>query len=205
MGLSLISSLLCTLPTRTWHCTFPSAAAQWIIIFAGIAYITLWLTFGGSPTPPTWCAFSEMVTNLSNKIALCKEWDHMKLQSPAQLITPTPIMLPDSVPIVQAKPTAVGIPTTIPRYHSPRIRMSPRSAPWERRVNWMMGFGCASVALTGAARLGWVCGLSRTADGVNALAARANNLSLILLWRQMWYLLSYIPMHNGDWMAHRNE
>jgi hypothetical protein len=34
-------------------------AAQSIIVFAGVAYITLQLTFGGSPNPPTWCAFSK--------------------------------------------------------------------------------------------------------------------------------------------------
>jgi hypothetical protein len=91
----------------------PSAAAQSIIIFAGIAYIALQLTFGGSPNPPTWCAFSEMVTDLSNKISLCKDWDHQKLRSPAQPTTPTPIMLPVSVPIAQARPMAVRDPTTI--------------------------------------------------------------------------------------------
>jgi hypothetical protein len=46
-----------------------SAAAQSIIVFAGVAYIALRLTFGGSPNPPTWCAFSEMVTDLSNDTA----------------------------------------------------------------------------------------------------------------------------------------
>ena len=52
-----------------------SAAAQSIIVIAGIAYIALRLTFGGSPNPPTWCAFSEMVTDLSNEIPLCHDWD----------------------------------------------------------------------------------------------------------------------------------
>jgi hypothetical protein len=44
------------------------AAAQSIIVVAGIAYIALRLTFSGSPNPPTWCGFSEMVTDLSNEI-----------------------------------------------------------------------------------------------------------------------------------------
>jgi hypothetical protein len=52
---------------------WPHEAAQLIIVFAGLACITLHLTFGGSPNPPTWYAFSEMVTALSNKILLCKE------------------------------------------------------------------------------------------------------------------------------------
>jgi hypothetical protein len=50
-----------------------SAAAQSIVVFAGVAYIALRLTSGGSRNPPTWCAFSEMVTDLSNEIPLCEE------------------------------------------------------------------------------------------------------------------------------------
>jgi hypothetical protein len=51
----------------------PSAAAQSIIVFAGTAYVALRLTFGGALNPPTWCSFSEMVTDLSNDLALCKD------------------------------------------------------------------------------------------------------------------------------------
>jgi hypothetical protein len=91
----------------------PSAAAQSIIIFAGVAYIALRLTFGGPPNPPTWCAFSEMVTDLSNEIPLCTEWDHTKLRSPAQPETPAPVLLPDNVPIARAMPMAVTVPTTV--------------------------------------------------------------------------------------------
>jgi hypothetical protein len=91
----------------------PSAAAQSIIIFAGVAYIALRLTFGGSPNPPTWCSFSEMVTDLSNEIPLCAEWDHNSLRSPAQPETPRPTLLPDDVPIAKAMPMAVHVPTTV--------------------------------------------------------------------------------------------
>jgi hypothetical protein len=90
-----------------------SAAAQSIIVFAGIAYIALRLTFGGSPNPPTWCAFSKMVTDLSNEIPLCTDWDHDTLRSPAQPETPSPIMLPSTVPIATARPIAFHIPTTV--------------------------------------------------------------------------------------------
>lgn len=49
------------------------AAIQSIIMFMGIAYIALHLTFGGPPNPPTcWCTPLEMVTNILNKIPLCK-------------------------------------------------------------------------------------------------------------------------------------
>jgi hypothetical protein len=91
----------------------PSAAAQSISVLANVAHAALRLTFGGSPNPPTWCAFSELVTDLSNEIPLCEDWDHAKLRSPAQPETPTPILLPDEVPIARAMPLAVGIPTTV--------------------------------------------------------------------------------------------
>jgi hypothetical protein len=90
-----------------------SAATQLIIVLTGIAYIALQLTFGGSPNPPTWCAFSDMVTNLSNEIPLCDDWDPSTLRSPSQPITPTPIELPKNQPISLAKPMAVHIPTNV--------------------------------------------------------------------------------------------
>jgi hypothetical protein len=91
----------------------PAAAAQSIIIFSGVAYIALRLTFGGSANPPTWCSFSEMVTDLSNELSLCTEWNHNTLRSPAQPDTPEPSLLPDNIPIALAMPLAVTIPTTV--------------------------------------------------------------------------------------------
>ena len=91
----------------------PTAAVQSIIVFAGIAYIALRLTFGGSPNPPTWCAFSEMVTDLSNEISLAKEWDHNSLRSLAQPETPPPVLLPPTIEVARAMPLAVSIPTTV--------------------------------------------------------------------------------------------
>jgi hypothetical protein len=89
------------------------AAVQSIIIFGQIAYIALRLTFGGSPNPPTWCAFSEMVTDLSNEIPLCEEWDHETLHSPDHTTAPEPKPYPNDRPLAQARPMAVGIPTTV--------------------------------------------------------------------------------------------
>jgi hypothetical protein len=60
-----------------------------------------------------WCAFLEMVTDLSKEILLCKEWDHTKLWSPAQPNTLLPIMLPSEIPMVKVMPMAVHAPTTI--------------------------------------------------------------------------------------------
>jgi hypothetical protein len=89
-----------------------SAAIQSIAVFAGVAYIALRLTFGGSPNPPTWCTFAEMVTDLSNEIVLTEEWDPGTLRSPTQPVTPAPTLLDDTIPIAQARPLAVSIPVS---------------------------------------------------------------------------------------------
>jgi hypothetical protein len=91
----------------------PSAAVQSIAVNHHIAYIALRLTFGGSPNPPTWCTFSEMVTDLSNEIILAANWDATTLRSPAQPKTPTPRLLPSATPIALAQPLAVSIPVSI--------------------------------------------------------------------------------------------
>ena len=88
------------------------AAAQTILIVGEIAYIMLRLSFGGSCNPPAWCAFSEMLTDLSNKIPLMKDWDPESLHSPIQETVPDPIFESDDVPIAKARPMAVSIPTT---------------------------------------------------------------------------------------------
>jgi hypothetical protein len=89
-----------------------SAAAQTIAINGLTAFLSLRLTFGGSPNPPTWCMFSELVTDLANEIGQCDEWDPDECRSPAQPLTPVPLRLPASVPIVQARGMALHIPPT---------------------------------------------------------------------------------------------
>jgi hypothetical protein len=89
-----------------------SAAVQSIIVIGEVAYIALRLTFGGSPNPPTWCSFSEMVTDLANEIMLCPDWDPRTLRSPAQETTPVPQDRDEGVPFAMAQPLSVGIPVT---------------------------------------------------------------------------------------------
>jgi hypothetical protein len=67
----------------------------------------------GSPNPPTWCTFSEMVTDLSNEIPLCKDWDHQTLRISAQPKTLNPLLLPDGISIAHVMPMSVNIPTTV--------------------------------------------------------------------------------------------
>jgi hypothetical protein len=78
-----------------------------------VAYVMLRLAFEGSLSPPAWCAFSEMVTNLANEIPLCPSWDPTQIRSPAQNNTPSPQELPDDIPLARACPTAVRVPTSV--------------------------------------------------------------------------------------------
>ena len=49
-----------------------SAAARTILVVSSVAYIMLRLSFGGSPNPPTFCEFSEMLTDLANELLRAK-------------------------------------------------------------------------------------------------------------------------------------
>jgi hypothetical protein len=88
------------------------AAVQSIIVLASIAFLALRLSFGGSPNPPTWCSFAEMVTDLSNEIPLC-DWNPTDLRSPGQPLTPSPKVLDDSIPFARGRALAVSIPTHV--------------------------------------------------------------------------------------------
>jgi hypothetical protein len=89
-----------------------TAVAQTISTCDDLAYVYNRLTFGGSPNPPTWCNFSEIVTDLANEISQCKRWDPKTLRSPDQPVTPNPIREQKNVPVAQARPMALHIPTT---------------------------------------------------------------------------------------------
>lgn len=70
------------------------AARQTIAVVDGVAYMALRLTFGGSPNPPSWCLFSEIVTDLSNELTRCRGWDPEVTFSPAQPKAPVAQILP---------------------------------------------------------------------------------------------------------------
>jgi hypothetical protein len=78
-----------------------------IIVAAGVAYLALRLTFGGSPSPPTWCCVSEMLTDVTNEIPLCPDWQ------PANDPLQTFDTLADDAPFGTACPMAYKIPTTL--------------------------------------------------------------------------------------------
>ena len=87
------------------------AAAQTIAVHGFLAYLALRLTFGGAPNPPTWCMFSELVTDLANEISRCTSWDPHLLHSPAQpAVAPPPRRLGDDIPISRGRAMAVEVP-----------------------------------------------------------------------------------------------
>jgi hypothetical protein len=86
------------------------AVVQTITTCLLLAFVYFRLTFGGSPNPPTWCNFSEMVTDLANEISMCQDWDPEELRSPNQPVTPKPKRLASSIPHAPAREMAVFIP-----------------------------------------------------------------------------------------------
>lgn len=58
------------------------AATQIVSVNGDTAFVSLCLTFGGSPNLPTWCMFSELGTDLANEIAQCREVGPQRAQKP---------------------------------------------------------------------------------------------------------------------------
>jgi hypothetical protein len=94
-----------------------TAAAMSIAVLLHVAYIAIRLTFGGGCNPPSWCLFSEMVTDLANEIACCSQYDPKLLRSPSQPHTPEPILSRSTAPLAKALPLAVVVPVT----HTARV------------------------------------------------------------------------------------
>ena len=50
--------------------------------FNNIGYVSLRLTFGGSPCPFLWCSASKMITDLANDLLFFQAWDPTTILSP---------------------------------------------------------------------------------------------------------------------------
>jgi len=86
------------------------AVAQTITTCLAYAFVYFRMTFGGSPNPPTWCNFSEMVADLANEISMCTDWEPETLHSPNQPTTPEPKRLEAAIPHAPAREMAVFVP-----------------------------------------------------------------------------------------------
>ncbi len=54
-----------------------------------LGFISLRMTFGGSPNPALWGNISESITDLANALLRCKDWDPKELKSPLQHLVPS--------------------------------------------------------------------------------------------------------------------
>ena len=74
-----------------------------------ISYISLRLTFGGSPCPPLWCSMSEIITDLANNILASADWYPSRTHSPHCAQIPKPNNLDDNIPFKKALPANVSV------------------------------------------------------------------------------------------------
>ena len=88
-----------------------SAAASSTVI-DDIGLISLRLTFGGSPCPFLWCPMAEIITDLSNDILTCDDWNIDSLHSPHMPKIPEPTILDSSIPFQPALQADVNVPPT---------------------------------------------------------------------------------------------
>lgn len=91
-----------------------SAAAQSILTLGETGFISLRLTFGGSPNPPTFCAFSETLTDVANELSLTS-FDPKEFSSPTVQAshTRTKIVYGDDIPLAKGIRPAVRVPTSL--------------------------------------------------------------------------------------------
>ena len=75
-----------------------------------LAFLSLRLTFGCSPCPFLWCPVTEAITEITNDILSCKDWDQFEVHSPLTDKSPQVKYLPDSVPFVKSLPPDVNVP-----------------------------------------------------------------------------------------------
>jgi hypothetical protein len=82
------------------------SAFRCISVFENIAYVQLRMTFGGANCPPTWCAISELMSDLANDILSTTDWDCSKLKWPHQQL-----VVPPSQNITADRPFAPSLDT----------------------------------------------------------------------------------------------
>ena len=90
--------------------TWGHTAASCCTIHNDIAFISLRLTFGGSPCPFKWCSMSEIITDLANDILSCPDWDPEKIHSPHKHHIQQPELQPEGTEFGQALQADVDVP-----------------------------------------------------------------------------------------------
>ena len=88
----------------------PESALESMSTLDDTLLVSLRLTFGGAPCPPTWSCISESICDLANDLIACPAWNHAEIQSPIQTMIPPPERLPENVPLGKAVKLAVHFP-----------------------------------------------------------------------------------------------
>ena len=78
-------------------------AAESLMIFEGILYLALRMTFGGAPCPALWSCLSEPICDVANDLIQCELWDHKILHSSNQYLITSPERLSDQIPFKAAQ------------------------------------------------------------------------------------------------------
>jgi hypothetical protein len=81
------------------------AALRCISVLEERAYVQLRMTFGGSNCPSTWCAVSELITELANNILASSDWNHNELWWKHQPLVPGKDIVDTSTPLEQCLDT----------------------------------------------------------------------------------------------------
>jgi hypothetical protein len=79
-------------------------AAKCVTVVRNLAYVSLYLPFGGRPSPSLWSNFLETITGLSNAIANDESWGLEKLCSPLQHLISKTVAELDDILVEQALP-----------------------------------------------------------------------------------------------------
>ena len=72
--------------------------------------VSLQLPFGGSPCPPDFCLFSDVITDAINDLLSDESWDHKSVCSDFVQKIPTEISLSKDVPFAEARELSVEYP-----------------------------------------------------------------------------------------------
>lgn len=83
-----------------------ASAVRCIAVFEHLAYVMLRLSFGGKSCPASWCAVSELITDLANELLHDPTWSaEPPFCSPDQTLVPPPDRLPNHIPLAPSLPT----------------------------------------------------------------------------------------------------
>ena len=80
------------------------------MVFGGLLFLDLCMTFGGAPCPAPWSWLSESICDVANDLIQCETWNHKTLHSLNQHLISTPSQLDKNIPFTQAAKLNIPLP-----------------------------------------------------------------------------------------------